>query len=371
MPAIDVVVKSNTKLSMRARQVCGMFDCPPEEKQEIRWKANLPIEDKNWNIGLIVGPSGSGKTTVAKHMWPEEILFENKWDGDTVIDCFESSIEDTADALSAVGFSTIPAWLRPYHVLSNGEKFRVDMARRIVSDTQTIVVDEFTSVVDRQVAQVASHCIQKYVRKANKKMVAVSCHDDIIEWLQPEWVFRPGTRSFEWRSVQPRPAIDIEVGRISREAWPLFAPFHYLTAKLHVANVCFGIWVNGNLAGFLGVLHRPHAVTLNFKAASRTVILPDYQGLGLAFILKDTVASAYTTYGYRFRCYPAHPAYVRAHKPENWRMTKRSGTYTCRNGKGGVQGNTGSRPNAVFEYVGKKMPIEDARRLLVDVKPYR
>ena len=40
-------------------------------------------------------------------------------------------------------------------------------------------MDEFTSVVDRQVAQIGAHAIQKYVRKHGRQFVAVSCHYDI------------------------------------------------------------------------------------------------------------------------------------------------------------------------------------------------
>jgi ABC-type lipoprotein export system ATPase subunit len=366
MPSIDVVVESEVDLSIRARQVCGMFDCPPEEKQRLQWTAELPIEDKDWNVGLIVGPSGCGKTTVARHLWPDEITVEHDWSKPTVIDCFSDGVEETAKALSAVGFNTIPAWLRPYHVLSNGEKFRVDMARRIVEQKGTIVVDEFTSVVDRQVAKFASHAIQKYVRKSDRQMVAVSCHDDIIDWLQPEWVFRPDTRTFQWRSVQPRPAINIEIARLPYDAWRIFAPYHYMTAKMHRAARCFGLWVEGNLASFASVMHRPHPSVNNIKGLSRVVTLPDYQGLGLIFVLTEKLGAAYKAQGWRFRNYPAHPVYIRAHRKEIWKLAKRPGVFSSLNGKGGIQGQSQSRPCAVFEYVGPQMRTDDLAALMGD-----
>lgn len=33
-----------------------------------------------------------------------------------------------------------------------------------------------------------SFCLQKYIRKLNLKVVLCSCHYDIIEWLQPDFV---------------------------------------------------------------------------------------------------------------------------------------------------------------------------------------
>lgn len=358
MPTVDVVVESTVKLTIRARQVAGMFDCPPQEKQRLEWQAQLPIEEKPWNIGLIVGPSGSGKSTCAKSLWPNEYGHQLAWEGGTLIDCFDKSIglEEITSALNSVGFSTIPAWLRPFHVLSNGERFRAEIARRMIEQAGLIVIDEFTSVVDRQVATVACHAVQKWVRKRQRQLVAVTCHADVIEWLQPDWIFEPAERAFRWRSLQRRPEIRIEMARVPYDAWRLFAPFHYMSAELNKAAACYGLWANGELATFCGVLHRPHPKAKNIKGVSRVVTLPDWQGLGLAFVLIETLASAYKRLGYRFRNYPAHPAFIRAHTKRTWRCDKMPGTYV------GLVSNTTSkpgfslnRPSAVFEFVGPTM----------------
>jgi GNAT superfamily N-acetyltransferase len=345
-----------------------MFDCPPEKKQTRKWVANLPIEDKPWNVGLIVGPSGCGKTTCARKLWPEEYEHFLRWDDRSIIDAFPATrtVEEISAALNSVGFSTVPAWLRSYHVLSNGEKFRADIARRMLEQDGLIVIDEFTSVVDRQVASVACHSVQKFIRKNERQLVAVTCHHDVIDWLQPDWVFQPATLQFEWRCLRRRPGITIEVARLPYKAWDIFAPYHYLTAELHKAAACFGLWANGTLAAFVGVLHRPHAVATNLKAVSRVVTLPDWQGLGLAFVLMETVASAYKAMGFRFCNYPSHPQFVRAHRRSTWKCNKKPGTTTASPGKTSTV--TGScakqRPCAVFEYIGPAMERHDAEKLL-------
>jgi len=79
------------------------------------------------------------------------------------------SVEDITSAFNSVGFSSPPSWLKPYSVLSNGQKMRVDLARAILEDNQLFVFDEFTSVVDRNVAQIGSFAMQKAIRKTNKK----------------------------------------------------------------------------------------------------------------------------------------------------------------------------------------------------------
>jgi len=162
-----------------------------------------------------------------------------------VIDDFAKrfSIEAVTNACQAVGFNTIPAWMRPFRVLSNGERFRVELARRILELPDPIVVDEFTSVVDRQVAQIGAHAVQKYLRKNKRQFAAISCHYDIVDWLQPDWMFEPATMTFARRSLRQRPSVDVTISRVPYFAWSLFAPFHYLTSELHRAARCFCLFV--------------------------------------------------------------------------------------------------------------------------------
>jgi GNAT superfamily N-acetyltransferase len=214
--------------------------------------------------------------------------------------------------------------------------------------------------------QVASHAVQKQIRKAKRQMVAVSCHYDIVDWLQPDWIFEPATREFAWRSLQRRPKLHCEVAPLPYEAWGTFAPFHYLTADLNRAARCYGLWCNGTLACFAGVLHRPHPKAKNIKGLSRLVTLPDWQGLGLAFVLSETLGAAHSALGFRFRNYPAHPAFVRAYRSPPWVMVKRPGTMSPRSA--GIMGWKGERPCAVFEYRGAAMAEADARALVIPGK---
>jgi len=368
MPAVNLIVSTKLSNSTRARQVCAMFDVPPAPKCELSWSGKVPIEAKPWSVGLIVGPSGCGKSSIMRDMFGEPREFD--WEADSVLDDFPESvsIQDITTACSSVGFGTIPAWLRPYRVLSNGERFRVDLARRLVEVSDPIVVDEFTSVVDRQVAQIGSHAIQKWARKNRRQFVAVSCHYDIIEWLQPDWVLEPATMQFDWRSVQPRPKLRGWIERVPYSTWALFAPYHYLTASLNKAARCFGLFLQGvpHPVAFTATLHRPHPKVRDVTGLSRTVVLPDFQGIGLSHVLKDVIGSAYKAIGRRLHSYPAHPPYVRSMSRSNsWRMVKRAGSFSPKTGKTSTkQGGFGGRPCAVFCYSGQSMDRDEAVRLL-------
>lgn len=354
MPSIDIVVSSNLDRTARVRQLEGMFEIPAKEKLTHRWLGDVPIDDRDWNVGLIVGPSGSGKSQVMKRLFGDPPLFY--WRAASVVDDFDNrkSIEDVARACSAVGFNTIPSWLKPYRVLSNGEQFRATLARHLIETPDPIVIDEFTSVVDRQVAKIVSHATQKYIRKVKRQFVAVSCHSDIIDWLQPDWILEPVTMTFRWRAVQRRPAINIEIARVDKSAWKAFSPFHYMTSEMHSAVTCFGLWADSVLTTFAAVLHRPHPRCRDIKGVSRLVTLPDYQGLGLGMVMMDRLGEVYKAANFRLHAYPAHPSFVRSFDSSpRWTMRKRPGLLQRAPSKSTTLASMAmSRPCAVFSYEG-------------------
>ena len=167
MPKINFEKTSEIQRTARVAQLEGLFDIAPNPKSVVSFNADIPIEDFDWNVGVIVGPSGSGKTSIANQLFgdrfnPEWIWNQNK----SIVDSFPKSmsIKEITGLLSSVGFSSPPNWLRPHHVLSNGEQFRVNIARGLAESPDLLVVDEFTSVVDRTVAQIGSAAIAKAVR---------------------------------------------------------------------------------------------------------------------------------------------------------------------------------------------------------------
>ncbi len=357
MQTFDIVRETKLEVTTRMRQVSSMFDVPIAEKSCFKLKAELDIPEE-WEIGLIVGPSGCGKSILLNEVFGKP--YHAKYTKHGVINDIskKSTVKEITEAFSSVGFNTIPAWLRPYSVLSNGEKFRVDMARAVLeSKSDVIVIDEFTSVVDRQVAKIASHAVQKYVRKKSKKLVVASCHYDVIEWLQPDWIYEPATNNFRRRCLRRRPSINVEIQQVKISLWKYFSSFHYMTAELAKPAKCFALFVDDSPAAFTGILHFPHAKVKNIKRISRTVTHPDFQGLGLSFVLNDALGAAYKSRHFRLRNYPAHPSFIRSHaRSESWRCVKRPGTYAKLNRRqknsGRKIGSFGGRPNAVFEYVG-------------------
>lgn len=315
-----ITVETALDPSPRVLQARGLFDLAEEKTSRLQWNVSLPLEERPWLIGLITGPSGCGKSTIARRLWPDSVGWRHDWnERASILDGFPASlgIKEITALLSSVGFSSPPAWLRPFHVLSTGQQFRVTLARLLAEvqaspgrepgeaaePSQPIVFDEYTSVVDRTVAKIGSTALARTLREQQIPFIAVTCHDDVIDWLQPDWVYEPAEGRFTWRYLQRRPAIRMEIVRCQASAWPLFAPNHYLNSALLPSAVCFlASWKEQPVAfsawlPFVGA--GPAA-----RREHRTVTLPDYQSFGTwgyAFVsasphLISTVTSA------SFRC---------------------------------------------------------------------
>jgi GNAT superfamily N-acetyltransferase/ABC-type uncharacterized transport system YnjBCD ATPase subunit len=359
----DITVSTPVARSPRVLQLGGMFDVPLEEKATLTWHADLPIEDRDWNVGLITGPSGAGKSTLARHLWPDKVASAREWSPDrALVDDFPAhmGIRDITGLLNSVGLASPPAWLRPYRTLSNGEAFRADIARSLAEVDGLLVVDEFTSVVDRQVAQVASHTVQKAVRRAGRQFVAVTCHYDVTDWLQPDWAYDVAAGKFTWRQVQPHPQVELAIHPADRSVWPVFARHHYLSADLSKAARCFAAYVDGHPVAFMSYLHFPHPRVRDIKMAHRIVVLPDWQGLGLAGHVSEWMGEYLRERGYRYRIVTAHPAFIHyMAKSPRWRMNARQAALMTRSKDASLRKRSLTARGLTtrsFEYVSPRTP---------------
>lgn len=190
----DIIYSLDPQNSFRVDKIKSMFDLDIEKyREQFAGSFSLP---EAWRVGLIVGRSGTGKTTIARQLFGlyDDFGFDDK----AIIDNMPQSrtLDDIIKTFSLVGFSSPPSWLKSYSVLSQGEKMRVNLAKALLSDKKQIVFDEFTSVVDRDIAKVISMIIRKSVEKEDKQFVAVTCHHDVADWLEPDWIFNTDTMQF-------------------------------------------------------------------------------------------------------------------------------------------------------------------------------
>lgn len=363
MPDINALIESPIKTSFRVAQIQGMFDVAPAPVVRHEIKASLPIEGKPWKIGLVVGPSGSGKTTIGRRAFPGALFHEGyDWPEDAaVVDGFPSHLEgrEITQALSSVGFSSPPHWLKRFSHLSNGQQFRCELARLSLERVDTVVCDEFTSVIDRDAAKVSSAAVAKAIRArpAAPRFVALSCHYDVIDWLDPDWVFDTASMTFAWRSLRRRPPIVLRIHEATRDAWPLFKPHHYMSGEINSSARCFVATWRDQPVGFTSWMHFPHPRVKNGKRAHRLVVLPDYQGIGIGNALAAWSGAHLKAAGCRFYLATGHPALIRhCHASPLWRTTNlghanpiRSKTHAAKTSRAT---SAAARLTGSFEYIG-------------------
>jgi len=268
--------------SYRAARVKSLFNA--DNGHTWQHTADIPIEDMPWQIGLVVGPSGSGKTSVGSRIFqdtPIHDLYAGWPSGVPIVEAIAPDGEFNAvtASLAAVGLGDVPAWLRPFAALSNGERFRAGLARLICDAPELAVVDEFTSVIDRQIARVGAAAFARSWRRTAGKVVLLSCHYDIIEWLQPDWVYDTKEARFYTRDcLRRRPDIELHICRVPGTRWGYFKPHYYLDLPHPVAAQYF--------IGFVGDEPVAHvAVCPMFQGghyrATRLVVMPEWQGIGV------------------------------------------------------------------------------------------
>jgi GNAT superfamily N-acetyltransferase len=338
-----------------------MFDVPLRARSEEVFQIDLPPVSEPWQIGLIVGPSASGKSTLAREFLGDRLWTPNHWPVDrAIVDCLRDiPTKSIIRLFTAVGLSSPPAWLRPYHVLSGGEKFRCELARALASASgadpgQSLPIlgfDEFTSMVDRTVARVASAAVSKAIRQGlvSCRFVAVTCHYDVARWLSPDWIADLGAGRLSRRRLR-RPPIKLRLFRTRHAVWKLFARHHYLSGSLSRTARCFVALWNGRPVAFCATI--PAIRRRGYWRITRLVTLPDYQGIGIGMKLAEAVAGLHVHDHLRIGITASHPAVI-AHCRSSpaWRFVRLKKSGEIKTGPRDYCGSPG-RIVVSFEFKG-------------------
>jgi len=322
-------LKSDVSKTFLCTKAANSLDINSEKKSIHTFSVMADIES-DFNIGLIVGASGSGKTTLAESVWGEfkSILQPDKPALDQFPD--DMSYDECANILTGVGLTSVPCWIRPVFTLSNGQKARAEIALQLAQGQELFVVDEWTSVVDRTVAKVMSYCVQKYARKKKRQIILLSCHYDVIEWLAPDWIIDCNKQLFEDRRLlrpEREEKLTFEIREVGRETWRYFSKYHYLSDRLPGGHIeTYGLFHNGIQIGFqcfVNYVPWKNKGERKIMHSNRTVVHPDYAGLGLGIMIINETSELMAQQHYKvmakFSSVPVHKAMDRS---EQWELKK-------------------------------------------------
>ena len=316
--------------SYRAARVKSLFNA--ESGTTFTLDADLPIEVQDWKLGVIVGPSGSGKSSMGRVVLGEDALYTGGadiWPSDKpIVDAIAPAgdFDEVTGALAAVGLGAVPTWLRPYHALSTGEKFRADLARVLAEHPERVVIDEFTSVVDRQIARMGALAFQKAWKRTTGRCVLLSCHYDVLDWLEPDWVFDTARGTFT-RGGHRRPQFELEIRQTDSSYWKYFKPHYYLDLPFPVGAQYFVGTVDGELVAHMAMCTANLGKGKFEGRGTRLVVMPEWQGAGVGIRFLNAVCESYLQGRNRWnkpittRFHTSHPGLCAAlRRDRRWRQ---------------------------------------------------
>jgi len=282
----------------------------------------LPALPAEWSIGAICGSSGSCKTALLVQNFGLPV--DVQWDPLASVVAHFGSAAEACELLQAAGLDAAVHGLRRAAELSRGEREQADTARALRRDC--VYLDEFTSSLSREVAVRVARSVGGFVRShPGKRLVVVSCHSDVVAQsaLSPHWVFRsdeaslgpaaPSAAATAGDSVALDgeairvPALLLRLRRAPAAEWAAFRDYHYKTRALSAQATAFVAVLEetGQAVGFIATIGQigkePTA------RAHRTVVLPEWQGLGIGSRLSDGVAELHRRAGVRYLGQTVHP----------------------------------------------------------------
>ncbi len=178
---------------------------------------DVTLEASGGNIIFVSGPSGSGKSVLLQALDPKQNnpFFETHYGAGTnrsytagwirdlpsdvpIIQYFAErwGIERAIAALNQAGLSEAFVYLKPYPLLSRGQRYRARLADLALRGDQVWLIDEFCADLDPLTARIVASNLRKHViRYMRIAIVAAANYEHYIDALRPTRVvsLRNGT----------------------------------------------------------------------------------------------------------------------------------------------------------------------------------
>ena len=249
---------------------------------------DLELPNKLPNITYITGESGCGKTTLMKEMLSlynlQESIPEIK--KDTPLFLWGKDKELNLKLLSLVGLGDSTLFISKYHELSDSQQYRAKLYSLLLNDNEYLILDEFLSTLDRKTAKAVAYMFQKAIRKLNKKLIVITAHEDLRDYLQADLIIHGKAFPSEWKVEVLQqdinnPFLNTLIIKQEEKIWyrnARLGELHYKGKYTGGVKDYYGMYLNNDLIGLLIGTYRMHD---GGRRISRVVIHPSYRGCGL------------------------------------------------------------------------------------------
>ena len=199
---------SSVERTPRVLEIAEGFGLGLTDKKFVIYE-NLEIEIKQGDVVYITGQSGSGKSLLLKDLAAEmreegrqvADLNEIKLECLPVIELVGANTTDATDLLAKAGISDAWIYIRKPNELSDGQRYRLKLAKVMETNADVWIADEFGAVLDRETAKVVAYNMAKVARRMGKTLVVATTHTDLKDELGPNLMI---TKRFRER-------VDVEV----------------------------------------------------------------------------------------------------------------------------------------------------------------
>lgn len=310
-------------ITQRVAEVAEAFGVGVDESIEHVVLDNYEFNEE-FDVCYITGASGSGKSSLLRelkqHYNVEDVDFDMDSDS-AIVDLVGDTLDEALNLLSVVGLSEARIFVKRPRDLSDGQKYRYQLACMLYKKQSVLCIDEFTSLLDRTTAEVVAYNMQKCCRRNGVKLIVATAHNDLEEFLNPSTVINFGNDEDEVETKYREVDCDynpfekyLEISEATKDDFKKLIKYHYknvksvpgtkamykLTYKERLVGIAVYGCTNRMLSGrneYFNKFYmtakgypRMDIVNKDFILGTRFVIAPQFRGCGLgSYLVENTV----------------------------------------------------------------------------------
>jgi ABC-type ATPase with predicted acetyltransferase domain len=191
---IDIRFQTKVERTPRVLEIAEAFGIGLEDKEFVVFD-NLELEVNKGDVVYITGQSGGGKSVLLRELATQmaargqkvvnldEIDFQYD---KPLIDQIGTDTNHAIELLAIAGINDAYLYARKPGELSDGQRYRLRLAKAVESGAEVWVADEFLAVLDRTAAKVIAFSLQKTARRMGVTLLVATTHTDMVPDLCPD-----------------------------------------------------------------------------------------------------------------------------------------------------------------------------------------